>query len=256
MALLCLAGASPAAAAVSQAQLNDVRVEATPGGVIPLSLSFIDDNGKPRTLGQAIGRTPAVLIFADYTCTNLCGPILSFAAAGLEKSNLMPGKDFHLVVIGLDPKDDIKEARALKASRIGSDTPLAGASVVLTGNQEVIRTATEAAGYHYVYDADHDQFAHPAAAYVLTREGRITRVLSGLGVSGGDLRLALVDAGQGRVGSLLDQIRLRCFGFDAALGVYTASISRLLTIAGAVTVALVFGAIALMTIGMRRRAQP
>ena len=76
-----------------------------------------------------------------------------------------------------------------------------------------------------MYDAEHDQFAHPAAAYVLTKDGRIARVLSGLGLSGGDLRLALVEAGQGHVGTLLDQITLRCFGFDPARGIYTASIS-------------------------------
>ena len=252
--LLWLVCAAPVHAAVSSAQLDGVRIDAKPNASIPMSLSFVDENGTPRTLADAMHGTPAVLVFADYTCTNLCGPILAFAAAGLEKSGLMPGKDFHFVVVGLDPKDGAKDARAMKSSRIGARTSLADATEMLIGKPEVIAVATQAAGYHYVYDAEHDQFAHPAAAYVLTKDGQIVRVLSGLGLSGGDLRLALVDAGQGRIGSLLDQVKLRCFGFDAAKGIYTATISRWLTIAGTATAIALAGAIACMAFARGRRA--
>lgn len=255
MLLMYAACIAPAYAAVTQAQLDAVRVDVQPGAVIPLALSFIDDKGASRTLGEAIGGTPAVVVFADYTCSNLCGPILAFAAGALEKSGLVPGKDFHLVAIGLDPKDGIREALAMKASRIGSDSPLAEAAVLLIGRPDVIRTATTAAGYHYVYDAGHDQFAHPAAAFVLTKEGHIVRVLSGLALNGGDLRSAVIDAGEGRVGSLLEQITLRCFGFDVQRGIHTRSIMRFLAIAGAGTAAAVFGGIGFMTFGMRRRPQ-
>jgi protein SCO1/2 len=194
-----------------------------------------------------------VVVFADYTCTNLCGPILAFAAAGLADTGLVPGRDFHLVVIGLNPKDGPDQARAMKASRLGDDqAPLAAAAVMLIGQPDAIAAATQAAGYHYAYDAEHDQFAHPAAAYVVTREGRIARVLSGLGLDGRDLRLALIDAGQGRVGSFIDRITLRCFGFDAVRGIYTASISRLLAIGGAATILAFIAGISLMEFGLRR----
>ena len=69
---------------------------------------FVDENGKPRTLGDAIGNRPAVVVFADYTCKTLCGPILAFAAGGLAKTGLVAGRDFHLVVIGIDPKDSLR----------------------------------------------------------------------------------------------------------------------------------------------------
>jgi protein SCO1/2 len=248
-----LALATPAMASLSPAALDSVRVDVARDARMPLSLRFTDSNGTPRTLGEATDGTPAVLVFADYTCTNLCGPILAFAAGGLSKSGLTAGKDFHLIVIGLDPKDGPKEARAMAASRIGADGPLRAATVLLLGTQEAIEAATRAAGYHYVYDHEHDQFAHPAAAYVLAKDGRIARVLSGLGLSGHDLRLALVDAGQGRVGSLLDQITLRCFGFDPTRGVYTTTISRWLTIAGVVTVLALAGSLAFMALRPQRR---
>ena len=83
---------------------------------------------------------------------------------------------------------------------------------------------------------EHDQFAHPAAAYVITPAGRIARVLSGLGLDGNDLRLALVDAGEGRIGTFIDHIRLLCYGFDPAQGIYTASIERWLMALAAATV--------------------
>jgi protein SCO1/2 len=88
---------------------------------------------------------------------------------------------------------------------------------------------------------------------VLAKDGRIVRVLSGLGLSGNDLRLALVDAGQGRVGTLLDQITLRCFGFDPARGIYTATISRWLTIAGVATALALAGGLAFMASRTQRR---
>jgi protein SCO1/2 len=255
--MLLLAGlvcSAPAAAAVTPAGLDAVRVDAQAGAAFPLPLRFTDAGGVEHSLGEAIGGTPAIIVFADYTCTNLCGPILAFAAAGLAKSGLAPGRDFHLVVIGLDPKDGPREATDMMASHIGAGTPLAGASMFLLGNASALKRATDAAGYHYVYDAETDQFAHPAAAYVVGSDGRIVRVLSGLGLTGDGLRLALTEAGRGRVGTVLDQIRLHCFGFDPARGIYTASITKILTIACGATVLVLAAGIAWLSFTKRRRA--
>ena len=97
---LSVVSIAPGLAATPRAQLDAVKADPGPDATIPMSISFADDTGTKRTLGAAIGGTPAVLVFADYTCTNLCGPILAFVAAGLEQSGLVPGKDFHLVVVG------------------------------------------------------------------------------------------------------------------------------------------------------------
>lgn len=254
--LIGLISAAPASAGPTPAQLDTVEVSAPPGAALPMSLRFTDVAGANRSLSEIVGAEPAVVVFADYTCTNLCGPILAFAAAGLSKSGLTPDKDFRLIVIGLDPKDGPEDAFAMKASRIGSDTPLAKASIFLLGNAASLAAATKAAGYHYIYDAAHDQFAHPAAAYVIAKDGRIVRVLSGLGLTGDSLRLALVDAGSGRVGTLLDQVRLHCFGFDPARGIYTASIAMMLTVAGCATVLVLIGGLAFMALARRKQAAP
>jgi protein SCO1/2 len=253
LAILLSVGTA-ASAHFTKAMLSSVYVHASPNTPLPVGLSFIALDGHTTTLAAAIGNRPAVMIFADYTCKTLCGPILAFAASGLTKSGLAPGRDFHLVVIGLDPKDTAADARAMKVSRIGSGTPLAGATIMLAGNAGTLRTLTKAAGYHYAYDEDADQFAHPAAAYVLTPEGRIARVLSGLGLDGNNLRLALVDAGQGRVGTITDRIRLLCYCFDPATGIYSTAISRLLLAGGVATVLALAGGIALLTWRARRGA--
>ena len=224
--LLTLCG--PAGAGVNRAVLGAVYVDPTPGAVLPLQLNFRDDSGKTWSLKNALGNRPSVLIFADYTCHTLCGPILDFTAAALEKSGLKPGADYRLIVIGIDPKDGLNTARAMKTSHLDHDEPITRASLFLTGSKAAIDKATSTLGYHFVYDAEHDQFAHPAAVFVLTRDGKVTRVLSGIGLNGGDLRLALVEAGQGQIGTLTDRFRLLCYGYDPALGIYTARINFLL----------------------------
>lgn len=254
-ALILCAGLGTAQAAFGTSALDHVAATPQANAQLPLDTPFVDEHGAPRTLRSILQGRPALLVFADYTCRTLCGPILAFAASGLEKSGLRPGADFHLIVIGIDPKDTLSDATAFKTGRLGDGTPLTAATTMLTGKPDAIAAETAAAGYHYSYDAQHDQYAHPAAAYVLTAQGRIARVLSGVGLAGDDLRLALVDAGRGKVGGVADQIHLLCYGFDPAKGIYTASIGRITNVACAVTVlAIVCGVGGLML--TRRRQAP
>jgi protein SCO1/2 len=252
--MLLIAGGAGAQAALAQAVLDDVAVEPRSDAALPLGLRFADENGQPQTLADVLAGRPVILVFADYTCRTLCGPILTFVAAGLERSGLAAGADYGLVVIGLDPKDGVDSARAAKATRIGPGTPLAAATVMLTGEEAAIRAATAAAGYRYAYDADHDQFAHPAAAFVVNSAGRITRVLSALGLDGPDLRMALVEASKGRVGSLGDRLRLLCYGFDPVRGIYTERITLWLELAAIVTLFGMAVAMSAMTAKSRRGA--
>lgn len=233
------AGPSDVEAGLTPAQLADASAQAHPGAQLPLTLRFVDDSGTMRTLGDALGGRPAVLVFADYTCRTLCGPILEFVAAGLAHSGLQAGSDYGLVVVGLNPKDGIADAHAMRGAHLDAGSPLSNAATLLTGDEAAIRALTRVAGYQYQYDVEHDQFAHPTAVYVITPQGRIARALSALGLDGNDLRLALIDAGEGRVGSFVDRVRLLCYRFDPAQGIYTSVIERWLTAACAATVLLI-----------------
>lgn len=228
-------------AGLPPAALKNVVVEVPAHAQLPLSLPFIDETGASWTLGKAFAGRPSILIFADYTCRTLCGPILDLALAGLEKCALKPGSDYRLVVVGLDPKDGLAAARAMRSSHLGTATPIAAATTILTSEAGSIVALTEAAGYHYAYDPANDQFAHPAAAYVIAPGGRIARVLSPFGLDGSDLRLALVDAAEGHIGTFVDRLRLLCYGFDPQQGVYTSAIETWLAAVAFATVLAITG---------------
>jgi protein SCO1/2 len=197
---------------------------------IPLSLTLQDERGVPQTLQVVTAHTPSVLILADYACQTLCGPIVSLAAGALERSGLQAGRDYRLVVVSLDPQRGPREAKAMKAAQIGEGGELVGASSFLSADVATLQQLATALGYRSIYDEENAQFAHPAVVFVLTADGRVARTLSALGVSPQDLRLALVEAGQGRIGSTADTIRLLCYGFDPASGRYTPSIHLLLAL--------------------------
>jgi protein SCO1/2 len=241
---------------MTQTALDSLTVEVRPGAALPLELPFLDEDAQPRTFGEMLAGRPAVIVFADYTCRTLCGPILTFVASGLERSGLAAGADYRLVVVGLDPRDDLQSARAAKAARISSGTPLAEATVMLTGDDASITAVADALGYRYAYDAEHDQFPHPAAVFVVTPAGRVSRVLSALGIDGPDLRLALVEAGGGRVGSFGDRLRLLCYGFDAVRGIYTETITLWLEVAAAATIVGMAAALVVMNRKTRQAASP
>jgi protein SCO1 len=227
---------SPVVAALSETDL--ARIEAAPAAnaVLPPSLLLQGETGEAKALRQWLGNTPSIWILADYTCQTLCGPVISIVSEALARSGLRPGSDFRLIVVGLDPKDSAADAAAMKAAQVGTQGGLAEQAFFLRGTPETISELTAAFGFRSVYDREHDQFAHPAAAFVVTPAGHIARVLSGLALDPTDLRLALVDAGQGRVGTWKDHIRLMCYGFDPTKGIYTAAIGRMLSAAGAFTI--------------------
>src|SRR5262249_29165201 len=164
----------------------------------------------------------------------LCGPVVAFVSLALEKSGLSPDQ-FRVVVVGLDAKDTADDAERMRQSHIGVQRPINAAITFVTADEATGSSLTGALGYRFIYYRESDQFVHPGAAYVLTPDGHVSRVLTGLGISAGDLRLALVEAGEGRVGTFADRVRLLCSRFDPARGAYNLMVSRLLAAVGGVT---------------------
>ncbi len=242
---------SQAAGRISPADYRDVGISLPAGAAAPLEAVVADEAGRPRPL-RALVTAPTVLVFADYTCRTLCGPVLDFVATALEQSGLDAGQ-YRLLVIGLDPKDSAADAEAMRRSSL-ADAPMPDrAARFVTADAATVARLTSALGYRFRYDAAEDAYAHPAAAYVLTADGKVSRVLSGLGLNGGDLRLALVEAGRGTVGNFADQVHLICYGFDPASGTYNLAVGRLLSATGVISMLGLGGLIGALTLSGRRR---
>jgi len=264
--LLGLAGFAtlpgPALARLAQNDLARVGVTPAPEARVPLGLAFTDAERGPTTLGAALGERAALLLPVDYTCANVCDPMLAMTGAALAASGLRPGRDVSFVLVGLDPRDDVAAARRMLddegsgvsregGSEGGVSEGSPSAARALVGAAPAIADLTAALGYRFVVDRDTDSIAHPAAAILLTPEGRVARILSPLALNGRDLRLALIEAGEGRGSTLADRLTLLCYGYDAVRGVYTPLIERILSVAAVATIL----AIGLGVLLLHRRGQ-
>ncbi|MHC2439936.1 protein SCO1/2 [Bradyrhizobium sp. USDA 4451] len=247
---VALASPAPSAyAALNETQLEQVGVSPKPGEQLPLDIGLTNELNYTKPLRAWLQAMPTVWVSADYTCSTLCGPLLSIVSNALADTGLRAGADFRLVVFGLDPKDTIADARAMKAEQITTRGAVADHATFLRGTPAGVNELLAAFHIRTSYDSERDQFAHPVAAFVVTPEGRISRALSGLAIDPGTLRLALVEAGRGHVGSWSDQAHLLCYGFDPATGIYTLAIQRMLT--GAVTITMA-GLMVLVALLIRR----
>ncbi|CCD98326.1 SCO family protein [Bradyrhizobium sp. STM 3809] len=237
-----------ASAGLTEQQIGSVAFDPRPGARVPMGLSFTNLAGETVTMAQAMGERPTLLIPADFTCKQICGPALTIASAALQQTGLVAGRDYSVVVIGIDPRDTLDDARRFTQGQIATV-----GTTVLSGTRESIGQLLQAIGYHDAFDSGRDAVAHPAAFATLGADGRLVRMLSSLALQPTDLRLALLEAGRGRIGGLAGRIALLCYGFDAVHGVYTRRITTVLRIAGAISVALLAGAIGLMLLRSSKR---
>jgi protein SCO1/2 len=228
-------------AGLTEQQIGQVALAPPPGARVPTALVFKNREGRSLTLGDAIAGRPTLLLPADFTCSEICGPALSIAASALGQTGLEAGRDYSLVVVGIDARDGLDAAQRFTSGQIGGP----GASI-LTGNADAISSLLKAIGYHFERDATNDSIAHPAGFVTLTADGRVSRVLSSLALQPTDLRLALVEAGEGRIGGLAGRLALLCYGFDAVHGIYSRQIATALRIGGGLTVAALVAAVGLM----------
>lgn len=230
-------------AAEKPAVLRDVGFDQRLNEQAPLDLEFADETGKTVRLGDYFGQKPVVLVLAYYRCPMLCTLVLNGLAQAMHDMPLTPGKDFEVVTVSFDPRETPALAAAKKktyVARYGRPGAAEGWHF-LTGTAEPIRRLTEAVGFRYVYDAKKGQFIHASGVVVLTPAGKISRYFFGIQYLPRDLRLGLVEASGGKVGSPADEVLLYCFHYDPSLGRYTASILNFVRAGGVLTIVAVVG---------------
>ena len=243
--------AAPVAAAPDARPFPEVGLDQKLGEKIPLDLVFRDEAGHPVRLGDLFGARPVVLTLAYYRCPMLCSLVLNGLASGLKPVSLDPGKDFAMVTVSIDPREtpDLAAASAKSyVARYGRPGAEEGWRF-LTGDQDAIASLAAAVGFRYAYDEATGQFAHPSAIMILTPDGRLSRYLMGVEYAPRDLRLALVESSEGKVGTLADALLLLCYRYDPASGRYGALTLRLVRTGGALTVL----AMAIFVLVMLRR---
>jgi protein SCO1 len=242
----------PAMASLTAEQLASVGVNPSPGATLPLDEPLTDLAGRPATLRGVMGDRPAVIVFTDYRCTQLCSPILAVTGEALAKTGLDPGRDYRLIVVGFNPRAGAEDARQMVSGQIGFDTRVGRATIPLMGNEPSLRRLTSSLGYRYVYDPENNRYAHPAALLIVTPGGRLSRILTGLSITGEDARSALSEAKSGGMAGLVNQVRLLCYGLGASAGRYTGPVRILLAASGAATVLVVVAALFLLSRGGAR----
>lgn len=205
--------------------LQNVGIDQKIGQQLPLDLVFKDENGRDVKLGDFFGTRPVAIALAYYQCPMLCSQVLNGMMGSLRTLSFAPGKDYEVLVVSIDPADGFREAADKKATylaRFGHPEDAAGWHF-LTGTDASIKPLAAAIGFRYTYDADIKQFAHPAAMYVATPKGQIARYFMGIDFAPRDLRLALVEASNNRLGSLADSVLLLCYHYDPTTGKYGAA---------------------------------
>jgi len=225
-------------AGIRPALLRDVGLDQKLGNAIPLDLTFRDEHGSPVQLRHFFGEKPVVLTLVYYQCPMLCTEVLNGLLRSAKELPLEIGKDFTIVTVSIDPTERPILANVKHELYTGLYGRPGGPRGwhFLTGDETQIKLLAQAVGFRYAYDSASGQFAHASGIMLLTPEGKLARYFYGISYPPRDLRLGLVEASQGRIGSPIDQILLYCFHYDPATGKYGLLISRVIKAAGALTV--------------------
>jgi protein SCO1 len=231
--------------------LKNVGLDQKLNAQVPLDLTFKDEHGATVTLGQLLQGKPAILTMVYYKCPMLCTEVLNATLNTLKEVPLEIGKDFSVITVSIDPSEKpvLAEAKQIMYTGLYGRRGAVHGWHFLTGDEEQIQKLAAAVGFRFVYDKESSQFAHASGIMVMTPEGRLSRYFYGIKYPPRDVRLALVEAGEGKIGSTVDEILLFCFHYDPVTGKYAVTILNVVRGAGALSAL----AIALMIFIFARR---
>ncbi|HEY0161896.1 MAG TPA: SCO family protein [Edaphobacter sp.] len=210
---------------------------------LPLDTQFVDDTGKQVRLGDYFGKRPAILTMVYYTCPMLCSEELDGLAGALEMVKLVPGKDFDVIVVSIDPSDTPEIAAKKKAyyvKRYGHPETAAGWHF-LTGQRPAIDQLTDATGFGYVRvpgpDGKLTQFAHASSIELVTTDGKLAQYYLGVEYSPKDILLGLIEASDNKIGSTVANILTYCYHYDPHNNKHSLIVARVVQLGGVVTMA-------------------
>ncbi len=220
--------------------LETVDVKEKLGANIDLNLTFIAENGYPVALKEFFHKDrPVLLDLVYYQCPQLCNLILNGQTSAMREIPWTPGDQYEVVTISIDPQETFDMARKKKLVQLGSYERPAPGWHFLVDNDGNAKKLAEQIGFHYRYDPKQEQYAHPAAIFILTPEGRVARYLYGVRFKPMDMRFALTEASKGRFTLTVERILLFCYQYDPAKHAYVLFAANFMKLGGALTVLIV-----------------
>ncbi|MEP6847474.1 MAG: SCO family protein [Acidobacteriota bacterium] len=229
--------------------LKKVGIEQRLGEQLPLDTELKDENGNTVKLGDYFGKRPVILALVYYECPMLCNEVLNGLTGSLKGMTLEPGKDFDVVAISFDARENDKPDLA-KNKKVSYMTRYGhpgteGGWHFLTGTQDSVDQVTNAAGFHYYWDDKSSQFAHAGGIMIATSQGKLSRYLYGIDYAPKDVKFGLMESAENKIGNPAEQLLLYCYHYDPATGTYGFAILRVIRLF-AVAMLVGLGAMALV----------
>lgn len=220
-------------------ELEGIGVDEKLGSSVNLDAVFRDEQGKEVKLQQFFdAKHPVILTLVYYGCPNLCGFLLNGFVDSLKKFLWSPGKEFKIVTVSIDPSEKA-ELAAQKKEALLNMYQREGAKEgwhFLTGEESDIKKLSNEVGFKYRYDDQEKQYAHAAVIFILTPDGKISRYLYGIEFNPRDLKLSLLEATQGKIGTVVDKLLMFCFHYDPKGRKYALMATNLMKVGGAITI--------------------
>jgi len=231
--------------------LQNVGFEPPLNGHLPLDLAFRDETGRSVQFREYFSQKPVLLALVYYGCPMLCDQTEQGVVGALRMLSFNPGRDYEVVFVSFDPREspDMAAQKKEVAMTHFRRPETAAGWHFLTGPKESVDALTKAANFRYSFDEKSGLFAHAAGIMLLTPDGRISRYFYGVEYPARDLRLGLVDASAGKIGTPIDRALLFCYRYDPTSARYSASILSIIRLAGILTI---LGLVAAILIFRRR----
>ncbi|MCC6797016.1 MAG: SCO family protein [Candidatus Hydrogenedentes bacterium] len=206
---------------------------------VPMDLVFVDENGKDVKLADLTNGKPIVLALVYYECPMLCGEIMLGMLKSFNELEFTLGDEYQVVTVSFNPKEKPDLATLKKKHMLETykkPEAAGGWHFLTTKDEQTVRALADSVGFQYSYLPSVDQYAHASGIMVLTPEGRVSRYFYGIEYPARDLRFGLIDASNGKIGSLVDDVLMLCYQYDPASGSYGFVVMSAIRIGGLLTV--------------------
>lgn len=236
--------------------LNEVGLQQKLNEQIPLDTEFKNEDGQTVKISDYFGKRPVILALVYYECPMLCSEVLNGLTGSLKGLNFNAGKEFDVVAISFDARENEKSGLAKNKKeaylkRYGREGTANGWHF-LTGTQDSIDKITNAVGFKYTWDEQTQQFAHAGGIMILTPEGKLSKYFYGIDYAPRDVKLAVMESSENKIGGAVDQMMLYCYHYDPATGKYGFAVMKVMRVAGLLTL---FGLGAMIFVFWRRNKQ-